>query len=320
MKNKIIEKISLMTNLHDNKPVDTDKFMRSVEYNQDEDKVVIILNYLGENQEKNKLMQREIIKLCKIDLEIKGVKVSYYQAPQMSKIGEDTKVIAVMSGKGGVGKSEATVQLAKALRRKGKKVGIIDNDIYGYSIPRILNLYGEPKVKGSQIIPLVSEEDIQVISSQYFLEDNENKAIMWRAPMINKMMKHFVYDVLWDPNLDYILLDMPPGTGDLVLNLNQHFTDLYAVVVTTPSKNASHVAIRAGQVADSLKMSVLGVIENMSYFVIDGKKNYIFGQGGGQIVADELKTTVLEQIEINENSSELHHNYDNIVEKIIKVL
>ncbi|MDP5276917.1 Mrp/NBP35 family ATP-binding protein [Chengkuizengella axinellae] len=202
--------------------------------------------------------------------------------------------IAIASGKGGVGKSTVTVNLAVALARKGKKVGIIDADIYGFSIPDMMGIENRPEVKGNTVIP-VERHGVKVISMGFFVEDNA--PVIWRGPMLGKMLKNFFTEVEWG-DLDYMLLDLPPGTGDVALDVHQMIPQSKEVIVTTPHATASFVAARAGSMAINTKHEILGVVENMSYYQCGscGEKDYVFGKGGGARLAEELNTDLLAQI------------------------
>ncbi|MUK90790.1 P-loop NTPase [Ornithinibacillus sp. L9] len=206
--------------------------------------------------------------------------------------------IAVASGKGGVGKSTVTVNLAMALMRLGKKVGIIDADIYGFSIPDMMGVEERPQVRGEKIIP-VERFGVKVISMGFFVEDNS--PIIWRGPMLGKMLNSFFKEVEWG-DLDYLLLDLPPGTGDIAMDVHELLPSCKEVIVTTPHPTAAFVAARAGQMAIKTEHEILGVVENMAYFQSQktGEKEYVFGRGGGQKLAEVLKTKVLGQLPLQQ--------------------
>lgn len=209
-----------------------------------------------------------------------------------------TKFIAVASGKGGVGKSTVTVNLAMALMRLGKKVGIIDADIYGFSVPDMMGIENRPAVRGEKIIP-VERFGVKVISMGFFVEDNS--PIIWRGPMLGKMLNSFFSEVEWG-DLDYLLLDLPPGTGDIALDVHELLPTCKEIIVTTPHPTAAFVAARAGQMALKTDHEILGVIENMSYFVSQktGEKEHVFGQGGGEKLAEVLQTKVLGRLQLQQ--------------------
>ncbi|GGB63105.1 iron-sulfur cluster carrier protein [Lentibacillus populi] len=210
----------------------------------------------------------------------------------------NTKFIAVSSGKGGVGKSTVTVNLAIALMRLGKKVGIIDADIYGFSIPDMMGVETRPVVRNEKIYP-VERMGVKVISMGFFVEDNS--PIIWRGPMLGKMLNSFFKEVEWG-ELDYLLLDLPPGTGDIAMDVHELLPTCKEVIVTTPHPTAAFVAARAGQMAVKTNHEILGVVENMAYFESEktGEKEYVFGRGGGKKLAEVLKTQVLGQLPLQQ--------------------
>ncbi|MFA1822940.1 P-loop NTPase [Virgibacillus oceani] len=209
-----------------------------------------------------------------------------------------TKFISVASGKGGVGKSTVTVNLAISLMRLGKKVGIIDADIYGFSVPDMMGIENRPAVRAEKIIP-VERYGVKVISMGFFVEDNS--PIIWRGPMLGKMLNSFFSEVEWG-DLDYLILDLPPGTGDIAMDVHELLPTSKEVIVTTPHPSAAFVAARAGQMALKTDHEILGVVENMAYFESEktGEKEYVFGQGGGEKLAGVLKTKVLGQLPLKQ--------------------
>ncbi len=204
------------------------------------------------------------------------------------------RVIAVASGKGGVGKSTVTANLAAALSRMGFKVAVLDADIYGFSIPRILGLGGRPTLIDENIIPL-RKENIQVMSMGFFVD--EDAPVIWRGPLLHKAINQFLADVLWDKS-DFLLLDLPPGTGDVSLTIAQALPKAELLVVTTPQPVASHAAGRVAKLAEKTNLKILGVIENMSYYEVNGSRDYIFGKDGGRMLAQTLSVPFLGEIPI----------------------
>jgi ATP-binding protein involved in chromosome partitioning len=204
-------------------------------------------------------------------------------------------VICVGSGKGGVGKSSLTVNLASALVAEGKKVGVLDADVWGYSIPRMLGLGGRrPKVSGERKILPLSSHGIKVMSIGFFIAEDD--AVVWRGPMLHKALTQFLEDVSWG-ELDFLLIDLPPGTGDVSMTLAQLLPEAKFVIVTTPQEAAQKVARRSAEMADKVKLEIGGVIENMSGFTTPaGERFPIFGEGGGQALADELEVPLLGKV------------------------
>jgi ATP-binding protein involved in chromosome partitioning len=211
----------------------------------------------------------------------------------IARAGSKTRVIAVSSGKGGVGKSSVTTNLAVALAAKGKTVGVMDADVWGFSIPRMLGVDRPPTVVDEVLFP-PEIHGVKVMSMDFFVPDDQ--AVIWRGPMLHKAMEQFLADVHWD-DPDYLLVDMPPGTGDISISLAQFLPMAQALVVTTPQITAQRVAKRAGLMALKVNQEILGVVENMSWFTgDDGKRYHIFGEGGGQALADEMDVPLLGQI------------------------
>ena len=215
-----------------------------------------------------------------------------------------TRVYAVASGKGGVGKSSTTVNLAVSLQRRGLKVGVIDADIYGHSIPNMIGSTDRPHQVDEMIMPLQAH-GVKLISIGHFVGDNS--PVVWRGPMLHRAIQQFLGDVFWG-DLDILLLDLPPGTGDVAISVAQLVPNAELLIVTTPQAAAAEVAERAGSIAQQTRQRIGGVIENMSWMQMqDGSKNEIFGSGGGQLVADRLsqiagtKVPLLGQIPLDPN-------------------
>jgi ATP-binding protein involved in chromosome partitioning len=208
-----------------------------------------------------------------------------------------TRIIAVVSGKGGVGKSTVAVNLAGALDRAGHSVEILDADVHGSSIPVMLDSLEKPNVVGGVIFPIESRSGLKFISMGNFV--NEGQAIIWRAPIVNKALTQLMRDVYWDEP-DFIIVDMPPGTGDVALTIAQMIPKAEALVVTTPQADAARVAVKAGKMAVQAHLKVVGVVENMSFAECPdcGKEMRIFGGDGGERVAGELDSRVLGRVPI----------------------
>src|ERR671922_688632 len=205
-------------------------------------------------------------------------------------------VICVGSGKGGVGKSTVTANLATALQAEGMLAAALDADVWGYSIPRMLGVHGRPQVTAQRkIVPLDAVGGGRAISIEFFLSEPD-QAITWRGPMLHKAIRQFLEDVDWG-ELDYLLIDLPPGTGDVWMTLAQLLPQAKFIIVTTPQPAAQHVAKRAAETALRFDLEIAGVVENMSGFTTpDGERFTIFGEGGGQMLADELDVPLLGKV------------------------
>ncbi len=208
------------------------------------------------------------------------------------------RVVAIASGKGGVGKSTLTANLAAALAAGGSEVGVVDADIYGYSLPRMFGIDRRPVVMDGMIVPPVAH-DLRVMSIGFFTEGDA--AVVWRGPMLHRALEQFLTDVHWG-EIDYLLVDMPPGTGDVSISLGQLLPEPDVVVVTTPQPAAQAVAKRSAEVAAKTGMRVAGVIENMSYMECTGcgERMHPFGSGGGQALADELGVPLLGMVPLED--------------------
>ena len=207
--------------------------------------------------------------------------------------GSNTRIISVASGKGGVGKSTVTANLGVALARLGRTVGIIDADVWGFSIPKMLGIDRSPTVIEETLLP-PEIHGVRVMSMDFFVSPDQ--AVIWRGPMLHKAMEQFLVDVYWD-DPDYLLVDMPPGTGDIAISLSQFLPNAQTIVVTTPQITAQRVAKRAALMARKVNQEIIGVVENMSWFTgDDGTRYAIFGDGGGAALADELEVPLLGQI------------------------
>jgi ATP-binding protein involved in chromosome partitioning len=206
-----------------------------------------------------------------------------------AEAGSLTRVYCVASGKGGVGKSSVTVNLATAMAQRGLSVGVVDADIYGHSVPRMLGASGKPTQVDKMIMP-PQAHGVKVISIGMFTPGNT--PVVWRGPMLHRALQQFLSDVFWG-DLDVLLLDLPPGTGDVALSTAQLIPNAEILVVTTPQQAAAEVAERAGAIAMQTRQRLAGVVENMSWMELpDGQRMEVFGSGGGQIVADSLSRTV----------------------------
>jgi ATP-binding protein involved in chromosome partitioning len=207
-----------------------------------------------------------------------------------------TRVLGISSGKGGVGKSSVTVNLAIALANRGLDVGVLDADVYGFSLPKMLGAANDPIILGDTVIPTLAH-GVRCLSMGYFVPDEQ--PVIWRGPMLHKAIEQLVTEAWWDEP-DFLLIDMPPGTGDVALTLSEVLPRIEMYVVTTPQAAAQRVAQRSAYAARKLKLAVRGVIENMSYFIGDDDTRYeIFGRGGGERLASELGIALLAQIPLD---------------------
>jgi ATP-binding protein involved in chromosome partitioning len=290
--------------------------------------VVELELYLKDRQKHEQAVKIQVIKLVKIELGFPGIKLDIFESEFIPEGEKPLKYLAVASGKGGVGKSSVTANLAAALIRQGKKVGIIDADVYGASIPNILRIDIKPldSTEDEKMIPLV-KDGIEVISTEFFMPPD--KPLMWRGPMLGKMLIHFFSGVKWQDHIDIILIDLPPGTGDVALDVKTYVPKSKILVVTTPHVNASHVAVKAGIGAQNIGHEVIGVVENMSYYLnpCSHTREFIFGKGGGETVAKKLGVPVLGQIPIGQpekgehlftEKDEAGKIYNEIAKKVIK--
>lgn len=226
--------------------------------------------------------------MTQVERDALKVKLRNGKPPRFNPFGKDTltRVFLIGSGKGGVGKSSVTTNLAVSLAEQGFRVGLVDADIFGFSIPGQLGLTDKPTRVDEMILPPVSANGVKVISIGMFLEDS--KPVAWRGPMLHRAIEQFLCDVFWG-DLDFLLVDLPPGTGDVAISLGQLLPTAKTVVVTTPQVAAAEVAERSGSVGLQTGQSVFGVIENMSWLIQpDGSRLELFGSGGGRAVAERL--------------------------------
>lgn len=230
----------------------------------------------------------EVSRLVGADIDPEELKNNFHK---------NKRIIGITSGKGGVGKSTITALLGIAFDELGKKVGIMDSDIWGYSIPKILGAKFPPIPFNERIFPS-KINNLSVISMEYFVKQDE--AVIWRGPMLHKAIEQFLFEVLWQ-DVDILLIDMPPGTGDVSISLSQFLKYYENIVVTTPQTNATMVAERSGIMSKKVNASIIGVIENMSYMEVEGKKLYPFGKDGGENLSKKLNVPKLGSVPLLEN-------------------
>ena len=287
---------------------------------------IIAIGKLGTEEEKS--FRREIARIVKLDLGCNGIKLEVEEHKVYNGITRrPITFIGIASGKGGVGKSTVTANLAYRFMKKGYKVGVIDADIYGSSIPTLLEMEHEaPRMNNSKKILPIKKGDIEVISTEFFTKPGQ--AVIWRGGMLNSMLNHFFYDVAWDDKMQVMLIDLPPGTGDVALDVKNAVPQASMIIVTTPHPSASHVAVKAGYASKSMNHDIIGVIENMSHYInpVNKEKEFIFGSGGGLTTAVNLETELLAQIPINqpkyhqslyEIDEEIGQIYDDLADDLI---
>ena len=265
-----------------------------------------------------KKLKTEITKLVKLDYAFNGLKLDVLSEEKKEFCQKQFKYLLVLSGKGGVGKSTTAYYIAQGLQQQGYKIGLIDADIFGASIPQLAGLNGQ-KLQGKNelIIPQLTQSGIQVVSTNFMVDEGE--ALIWRAPLIQNVLDYFFKKTLWDNDLDLIVIDMPPGTGDILIDVMNYTKDnLNAVIVTTPDNSAAKIALKSGSAITKVGGNIIGIIENMAYFDTGNSKEYIFGQGGGEEIARLLSTKLLAQIPLYKKYSPKF--YQEILNDIIRIV
>lgn len=302
--------------------------VKHISYDEEKDLVTLTIAMGRLGGEAEKKFRRDIARIVKIDCGFKGLQLQLEESKIFGSITQKPIVfIGVISGKGGVGKSSVAANIAYRMVKRGIKVGVIDADVYGSSLPTIFEVpHQNPKFDENKKILPIEKDGIELISTEFFT--NPGQPVLWRGGMLNSMISHFFYDVKWHDDTEYVIVDFPPGTGDITLDIKSIIPQAKMLIVTTPHPSASHVAIKAGHAAKTLGHEILGVIENMSYFTnpANNNKEYIFGQGGGLKVAQGLECELVAQIPIAqplhhqdlfEIEEENGHVYDEIVDYII---
>lgn len=257
--------------------------------------VEIALKYL--DGAKEQAFRIDLIKKVKVELGFPGIKMEFVINDYVPLGEKKINYIGIASGKGGVGKSTVTANLAYALTRMGKKVGIIDSDVYGASIADIYEIPNEkPTGTSEDLMVPPKSKGVEIISTRFFVEGD--KPVMWRGPMLGKLLHSYFYGVEWDQDIDYVLIDLPPGTGDIALDIQKLAPQTKMIVVTTPHINASSVALKAGLGARQIGHEIVGVVENMSYYLntCNNKRDYVFGTGGGKLVSQKLGVELITEI------------------------
>ncbi len=317
-KDRIKERLSLIKDPTNERTLGENEAFRHIGLDDEKRSVTVLVGIAnGDDQTAKQKLKREIATVLKREMGYDGVSIDFEPLKKKDSIlgkGEKVKYIGVASGKGGVGKSTVAANLALALARIGKKVGLIDADIYGANMPVILDMpITPPKSDAEKRIVPFAKHGIEVISTQFFMD--EGKPLMWRGPMLSKMLNHFFYDVAWDEDIEYLIIDLPPGTGDVAIDIQRLIPECRMLIVTTPHPSASSVAVKAGFMAKELKHDLLGVIENMSHFDHQGETLHIFGKGGGEAVAEKLKTSLIQKIPIAQPESG-HHSLFGMEEEV----
>ncbi|WP_167263441.1 P-loop NTPase [Alkalibacillus almallahensis] len=310
---RVIELLKPIQDPHIHRTFEETDAIESVKVKEDKGHVSVKVALADPNSGEQLQLQQEIVGMIKKEgastvglrfTELPEEKRDAYMAEaneeqEANLIGQTgTTFISIASGKGGVGKSTVTVNLAIALERLGYKVGVVDADIYGFSVPDMMGVEERPQVRGEKIIP-VERFGVQLISMGFFVEDNS--PIIWRGPMLGKMLTSFFKEVEWG-DLDYLLLDLPPGTGDIALDVQELLPSSKQLIVSTPHPSAAFVAARAGQMALKAEHDIIGIVENMAYFEsqLTGQKEYVFGEGGGDKLAEVLETDVLGRLPLQQ--------------------
>ena len=276
--------------------------LKHISYDEEKDLVTlkVAMGRLGGENEKK--FRRDIARIVKIDAGYKGLQLQLEESKIFGSITQKPiHFIGIISGKGGVGKSSVAANIAYRMSKRNIKVGVIDADVYGSSLPTIFEIPHEnPKFDEHKKILPIEKNGMEMISTEFFT--NPGQPVIWRGGMLNSMISHFFYDVKWHDNTQYIIVDFPPGTGDITLDIKSIIPQAKMILVTTPHPSASHVAIKAGHAAKTLGHEILGVVENMSYYInpINAEHEYIFGKDGGITVAKELGSELIAQIPIGQ--------------------
>lgn len=299
-------KVEAMVDLTCGKTLKETNGLKYVGIDDEEERAVLVVALADKEAPEAKKFRLELTKLIKLELGFKGLKLELEEINPKEKgtvldRSKQIRYIGVASGKGGVGKSTVAANIAVVLAKLGKKVGLIDADIYGPSIPNVMGMPIQlPKGDQNERAIPYEKYNVQVISTAFFLEGNQ--PLMWRGPMLNRMVKHFFYDVAWNDDLEYIIVDLPPGTGDVALDIQSIIPQCEMIVVTTPHPTAADIAAKAGLGAKQLNHKLLGVVENMAYYInpVNGQPEYIFGQGGGHTVSGQLGVPLLGSIPIGQ--------------------
>lgn len=292
---QIEEKIENLVDESQNKTLKDLKAIKHIGIN-DETNVVVLIIAIGElGGDAEKHLRHQLAKIIKLDLGFKGIKIQFEETKKAPI--KNAKYIIIASGKGGVGKSYITANLAYALRRQNKKVGIIDCDVYGASIPQLLEIpISEPLVNNNNLIIPFTKYGIEVISTAFFAQPE--KPVIWRGSMLKSMVQSFFTQVNWSRELEFILIDVPTGTGDVMIDLKSLAPNAEVILVTTPNEIDTHGVIKAGNGYKELKHNIIGIIENKAY-VIDPKSSNeieVYRKNATEEIATKLDTEIIASI------------------------
>lgn len=294
MNTKLIrQKIENLIDISTGKTLKDSKSIKHIGVDDDKNRVVLLIS-LGElGGEAEKKIRHQIAKIIKIDLKFNGVKFSFEENKKL--INKKTKFIIISSGKGGVGKSVVAANIAVFLAKAGQKVGLIDADIYNPSIPDIMEIEIQaPDVTEDDKIVPFTKFGVQVMSTEFFAD--RGRPIMWRGSQLNSLVNNYFVQVAWDPKLDFMIIDAPSGTGDVMLDLKNIVPNAEYILVTTPHQLSSHMVSKTGAGAKELNNNIIGVIENMAYYKANNQKVQLLGEGGGKLVAELFDVELLAQI------------------------
>lgn len=301
MKELIKRKLELLTDESRNKTLKELKAIKHIGIDEQKNTVVLIITIGELRTQAEKKLRQQIAKIIKLELNFDGVKIQLEEEKRL--INNKTKFILIASNKGGVGKSTITINLAHALAKQGKKVGIIDADFYGASIPSLLQMdITTPDINTHEQIKPYQKNGIEVMSIAFFAE--KNKPVLWRGSAIESLLSNFFRKVSWDKDTDFMLVDMPNGTGDVLMDIKTFIPSAIALLVTTPHALCASEVIKAGVAFQQSHTPILGVIENMSYLLTSETKLYPFGQGGGSLVADFLQTDLLTRLPLQKPAND----------------
>lgn len=311
---QILEAIEMMMDPHLNKPFSETGGVRLLDIIDNGMKLNLTLALAKKDTPEAKTLKTALLRLLKIDFKFPGVHIEFIdlQPKEFGTIldpSRNVKFLGVASGKGGVGKSTVAANLAVTFARMGYHTALVDADIYGPSIPSIFDIPLEvPDASVNEKAIPVTKLGVEIMSTAILTGDQ--KPLVWRGPMLNQMLDILFFQVDWNPETQLVIIDLPPGTGDVALDLQKLIPTCDMVIVTTPHPTASTIAHKAGESAKMLKHRVLGVIENMSYFPnpVNGQKEFIFGKGGGNDVADTLEVPLLGQLPIGQPKKGISHS------------